>query len=124
MATIPSRLLQAADRVVQSVRQRLSLVKASWGVGESEPSDSERHAKELVAQLADPVSRRERQSELWFIGRPAIDPLLKALDDESLRPFAEVVLIELGALAEPQLHAMAMRGYQGAQQTLKRMGKW
>ena len=53
-------------------------------------------------------------------------PLIAALADESLRPFAEVVLVELGQLAAPQLGAAMLHGddrvRRAAEQTLDRMG--
>ena len=52
----PLRLMRAADRVVQSVRQRLSRAKPPWGVPASESPDPKRRAKALVAQLADPAA--------------------------------------------------------------------
>jgi len=83
-------------------------------------------AEVLVAKLASPKSRRAYQTELRHMGRPAVDPLIRALGDESLRPFAEVTLIELGRLAEPQLRSAALQGSasvrRAAEQTLNRMG--
>ena len=119
-----SKLSLAADRVAQLLNRWLSDSKRSWVASASEAWDPEIRAEMLVARLADPTSRRDRQDELRHIGRPAVAPLIKALRDESLHPFAEVVLIELGPLAEPQLNTLASRGHPGAQQTLKRMGKW
>lgn len=84
-------------------------------------------AEVLVAKLADPKRRRACQTELRRMGRPAVDPLVKALGNESLRPFAAVVLVELGPLAEPQLRTAALHGSESfrrtAAQTLDRMGR-
>jgi hypothetical protein len=83
-------------------------------------------ATDIVAQLADPAVRRSCQTKLRQMGRPAVAPLVAALADESLRPFAAVVLVELGQLAAPQLGAAMRHGDEGvrrvAEQTLDRMG--
>jgi len=83
-------------------------------------------AAALVRQLADPAVRRSCQTKLRQMGRPAVAPLIAALANESLRPFVEVVLIELGQLAAPQLGAAMLHGddrvRRAAEQTLDRMG--
>jgi hypothetical protein len=123
--TLP-RDAAAQPSTARSAPDASSAVLATPAADEDQWTAVPAEVASMIPQLADPQVRRSCQTKLRRLGKPAVVPLIAALADETLRPFAAVVLVELGQLAVPQLSAAMLHGDAGmrraAEQTLDRMG--